>query len=354
MAVGSRLISLFTLSSVAVLICSLQATPVAALSVEGVSARGLHNRGHDALAKRKRSTKKNKRCKPKPAPASSSSEAASSTPAPSSSKASSSPAPSSSSSSSSGNDNSNKGGNTLIGGSSKAGLGWPNGEADLGKWKGISAIYTWAPACPSNAKDLGITCCPMLWGWNQVGQFQSEVSGSSPECVMGPNEPEISGQSNMDAGSGVAIWNQYIRPLKSKGTTLISPAPTSDPAGKKWLQDFFSICGGDCDVDIVALHWYDVSGDALIAYLEDMHSTFNKPLWLTEFACQNFNGGAQCSEGDVWGFQAKVTGFMESTDYVLKYMPFGAMHDMQGVNGLNQLMDGSGGPNALAKAYFGL
>jgi hypothetical protein len=206
MAVGSRLVSLFTLSSLAVLICSHQATPVAALSVEGVAGRGLHHRGHDALAKRKRSTnKKNKRCKPKPA--GSSSPAASSTPAPTSSakESSSKAAPSSSASSSNSNSNSG-GGNTLVGGSSKAGLGWANGEGDLSKWKGIStlvvpcnwigfgadyircSIYTWAPACPSNAKSLGITCCPMLWGWDQVSQFQSEVSGSSPECAMGPNE----------------------------------------------------------------------------------------------------------------------------------------------------------------------
>lgn len=62
------------------------------------------------------------------------------------------------------------------------------------------------------------------------------------------SRPEIAGQSNMDAGSGVALWNQYLRPLKGKGTKLISPATTSDPAGKKWLQDFFHICGGNCDV----------------------------------------------------------------------------------------------------------
>lgn len=32
----------------------------------------------------------------------------------------------------------------------------------------------------------------------------------------------------------------------------------------------------------------------------------------------------------------------------------GAMHDMEGVNPDNQLMDANGNPNALAKAYFDL
>ncbi|KAF8520104.1 hypothetical protein JB92DRAFT_1926486 [Gautieria morchelliformis] len=209
--------------------------------------------------------------------------------------------------------------------------------------------------CPDSAQGLGITCCPMLWGWNQVGQWQSDVMNTNPSCVMGPNEPEIAGESNMDAGSGVSIWNQYIRPMKAKGATLISPATTSDPNGKIWMQDFFQICGGNkCDVDILACHWYDISGDALIAYLNDLHDTFGLPMWLTEFACQNFNGGAQCSSGDVWGFQAQVTAFMESADYMLMFMPFGAMQDMQGVNTLNQLMNPDGSPNALAKAYLGI
>ena len=55
----------------------------------------------------------------------------------------------------------------------------------------------------------------------------------------------------MDAGSGVSIWNQFIRPMKAKGATLISPATTSDPAGKQWMLDFFKDCGGDCDVSII-------------------------------------------------------------------------------------------------------
>jgi hypothetical protein len=76
----------------------------------------------------------------------------------------------------------------------------------------------------------------------------------------------------MDAGSGVALWNQYIRPLKSKGTTLISPAPTSDPAGKKWLQDFFQICGGDCDVSSLVL-WPRVIPDTPILRLTFLRVT---------------------------------------------------------------------------------
>lgn len=38
--------------------------------------------------------------------------------------------------------------------------------------------------------------------------------------------------------------------------------------------------------DAVAIHWYDVSAEAFIAYIEDFHTTFGYDIIPTEFACQ--------------------------------------------------------------------
>lgn len=38
-------------------------------------------------------------------------------------------------------------------------------------------------------------------------------------------------------------------------------------------------------VDFVALHWYGTDAQAFIAYVQDFHTTFGKPIWVTEFAC---------------------------------------------------------------------
>lgn len=43
------------------------------------------------------------------------------------------------------------------------------------------------------------------------------------------------------------------------------------------------------------LHWYDVKAEDFQKYVLDFATTFGKPIWVTEYACQNFNGGAQCS-----------------------------------------------------------
>lgn len=79
----SKILNLFAISSLAVLVCSFNAVPVNALSVEReLGFMGKRAHGHDGVAKRKRtSTKRGTgRCKPK---SSSSSVAAASTPAPS-------------------------------------------------------------------------------------------------------------------------------------------------------------------------------------------------------------------------------------------------------------------------------
>ena len=44
------------------------------------------------------------------------------------------------------------------------------------------------------------------------------------------------------------------------------------------------------------LHWYDVSVDGFKQYVQNFHDKTGHNIWVTEYACQNFNGGAQCSD----------------------------------------------------------
>lgn len=75
-----------------------------------------------------------------------------------------------------------------------------------------------------------------------------------------------------------------------------------------------------------------MNATAFIEYLEDFHANFSKPLWVTEWACQNYNGPDQCSQDDVILFLNKTQAFMDSSDFVERYAWFGAMENMQGVN----------------------
>lgn len=100
------------------------------------------------------------------------------------------------------------------------------------------------------------------------------------------SRPQETGQSNLTPEEGAAMWKTYIQPLKAQGLRLGSPAPSSAPSGKEWLQSWLNSSCADCTVDFIALHWYDVNATAFINYLMDFHDTFQRPLWITEWACQ--------------------------------------------------------------------
>jgi hypothetical protein len=364
MPIVPRFASLLASASVALIVASLSAAPVNALAVENHNVRHVSPR-HDALAKAKRSTPKRKRCKPAQKPITTSS-----TPADNGTN-NAAPAPADKPAGNNGNNNGGGGGNNNSSpppssgnpnvippsnGGGKAGLAWANGPwQPIESWAvgSVSWYYTWSPV-PVETAPGNLEFVPMLWGWNQIDLWNEWVLGGKAQFweVLGMNEPNQQGQSDMSAGSGVELWKTYIQPLKSRGVRLISPATTSSPTGKQWIQEFQSICGGACTFDAVSLHWYDVGVQKFIDYVTDFHNTFNSNIWVTEYACQNFNGGAQCSEGEIWDFLQQTTGWMDATPWVEKYAWFGVMKDMQGVNDFDRLMGDDGRPNALGQAYI--
>jgi hypothetical protein len=208
---------------------------------------------------------------------------------------------------------------------------------------------------------------------------------------MGRKRPQERGQSNMTPQQGADLWKTYLEPLHARGIRLGSPAPSSAPSGLTWLQDFFTACAGACTVDFIALRpllvayrllrtqsdlnildWYDINATAFQHYLEHFHDTFQKPIWVTEWACQNNNDlNAQCTREDVVRFLNQTQTYMDKTPWVERYAWFGALRDLQGVNQvhdmanvlfvvclpcrhqLNRLMDQQGRINDLGRQYIG-
>ncbi|KDQ55080.1 glycoside hydrolase family 128 protein [Jaapia argillacea MUCL 33604] len=243
--------------------------------------------------------------------------------------------------------------------SAKAGLAWPNGDYDdMGQYLStgkVSWYYTWNPAAIN--EDDEAESVPMLWGATQVNQWTSSVnstiSSKKVTAVLGMNEPNEVSQSNLTAQQGAVMWKTYIEPLKSRGVRLGTPATTSAPSGIQWVKDWLVACDGGCTVDFVALHWYDVNATNFIEYIQEFHNTFQKPIWVTEWDCQNNNTPQQCSLQDIMSFMNITQSFMDNTDWVERYAWFGAMENLQGVNPSNALMDSSGKITALGRQYIG-
>lgn len=244
--------------------------------------------------------------------------------------------------------------------SSKAGVaGGGDWSTDMSQFTTgkVSWYYTWSP---SAVDDTQFEFVPMLWGQNQVAQWTDSTSGinatiaaKKPTAILGMNEPQEKGQSNMTPQQGADMWKTYIEPLRAQGLRLGSPAPSGAPSGKTWLQDFLTACNGGCTVDFIALHYYDVNATQFAEYITDFHNTFQRPIWVTEIACQNFNKGPQCTQPETAQFLSQAQGFMDSQDWVERYAWFGVMRDLQGVNPTNAMLDKSGKITALGRQYLG-
>lgn len=262
------------------------------------------------------------------------------------------------------------GGTTNVG--SKFGAAWPNGDyassSDpnyIGNYIGskTSWYYTWAASSVSAGDNLGLEFVPMLWGPSSdlVSAWWAAQSSwpSSVKHALFFNEPNESSQSNVAVNDAISYWmNDYLPVRASKGLLLGSAATTSAPSGLTWVTDFPTACTGagnsaaDCAADFVPVHWYDVSATDFQTYLTNFHTGTGLPLWVTEYACQNFNGGAQCSDSETWSLHQTMAAWMDEQDFIQRYSPFGMMENMQGVEQYNALMDTSGSITDLGTYYI--
>ncbi|KDN47835.1 hypothetical protein RSAG8_03255, partial [Rhizoctonia solani AG-8 WAC10335] len=194
----------------------------------------------------------------------------------------------------------------------KAGLGW-GGGGNISQFEGheVSWYFTWSPQSWVAPPPAQLEFVPQLWGERDAQSFASVVNATSIVTTSGRN-------------------------------------------GKKWMQDFFALCAGSCTVDFLALHWYGNVAEEFIAYLEDFHNTFQRPIWVTEYSCQNFVNGAQCTYEEIVQFLNITQTYMDQTPWVERYAWFGAMASLpNNVNQLTALMDTSGTINDLGRQYIG-
>jgi RNA polymerase sigma factor (sigma-70 family) len=216
--------------------------------------------------------------------------------------------------------------------SSRKGVGaWTfSGDDQALADSGASWFYTWSSTDDGlSAPSAGFV--PMIWGSGSVTStaLAQAKQDTSCGCVLGFNEPDNSGQSNMTPSQALALWPQ----LESTGLQLGSPAVASGgatPGG--WLDQFMS--GADSAgyrVNFITLHWYGSdfnTSDAvsqLQSYIEAVYDRYHLPIWLTEFALISFANGGQTfpTETQQAAFLTSATAMLDSLPYVQRYAWFG-------------------------------
>ncbi|KAI1418146.1 glycoside hydrolase family 128 protein [Hypoxylon sp. FL1857] len=195
----------------------------------------------------------------------------------------------------------------------------------LGLGGKLSWAYNWTP--DPNGLKADVTYYPMLWSTasphsdNWDTKAEAAISNGA-DALLSFNEPDIGSQANMSPADAAAGHIQYFSKYAGK-VRVSSPAISSSEQanqGIDWLKQFFSACGGKCQVDFCAAHWYGPGGPEgaalFLDHLTKVHEACeNKNVWVTEFAAQS---------GDVDAFMTNITQELDSDKYsfVEKYSYF--------------------------------
>ncbi|KAL9070929.1 MAG: hypothetical protein Q9161_004571 [Pseudevernia consocians] len=164
--------------------------------------------------------------------------------------------------------------------SSKRGLVYVPNEKypqDDANWDSSTSDLTWyynyaSKPSPAFANFPKLQFVPMLWGTGNSSTFLSDVqsqikAGANITYVLGFNEPDgdsSTGGSAIPAETAAQIWMQQIEPLAKQGVKLGAPACT----------------------DFIPVHWYG-NFQGLASHIGEYVGTFNKSIWVTEFADAN-------------------------------------------------------------------
>jgi hypothetical protein len=218
---------------------------------------------------------------------------------------------------------------------------------------GVSWFYGWSTAPSGNAKPvyaaMNMEFVPMVFG----GGFNvSNVVNSIPagaKYLLGFNEPNFGNQANLTAQAAASLWPQVESIAAQKQLQIVSPAVNycagncnqTDPF--QWLDDFFAACP-NCKVDYIGAHWYACTINALEDYIT-MMKQYNKPIWLTEFACAD---GGPYTPDQVKTYALQAENWLEHEPSIFRYSWFSGRTDaIPNVN----LLAGSGVLTDLGTAY---
>jgi hypothetical protein len=186
--------------------------------------------------------------------------------------------------------------------------------------------YTWGTPMPSPSPQ-NCEFVSMFWGeanvtsQNIAAVLQLAAQGSV-KYVLGFNEPDQSGQSNMTVSQALALWPQ----LESIGLPLGSPAVSWPTV--QWFTDFMdSVATEHLRVDFICVHMYVGTDDvSFVQTLQQVYNQYHLPIWVTEFATADWNATTSASNmytaADAMGFMQRLLPQLDSLSYVQRYSWF--------------------------------
>jgi hypothetical protein len=157
----------------------------------------------------------------------------------------------------------------------------------------------------------------MIWGHTGAEQTASGITSAiaafvtrGNKYVLGFNEPDNTGQSNIPAATALSLWPSF----NNSSVIVGSPATQANTSGTAWQSTFWAGVNAaptTLRADFIAMHWYgwnagscDATAATLEAYIKQVEAIAgNRPIWLTEWGCLNNsdNGSATVTLAHVAG-----------------------------------------------------
>lgn len=218
-------------------------------------------------------------------------------------------------------------------------------------WQGGPTLEEW--------ERHGINFIPMVWGAGADHLDKAVKDGLPREkrALLGFNEPNFPEQANLSPQKAASLWPLVEELARNASINyIVSPAvnfAAYDPI--QWLEEFFGNCTG-CKVDAVAFHTYTCYGRYLKDHIE-MYKIFQRPLWLTEFACSEASSLERLPAEGQMAYMREAIPLLERDESIEMYSWFSVFEDdwafpiVDGKNGDAGLVYSNGTLSALGELY---
>ncbi|WWC94959.1 hypothetical protein V866_001811 [Kwoniella sp. B9012] len=218
---------------------------------------------------------------------------------------------------------------TPTSGGGQTGLGLDDTSwSQLANAQGLDWYWNWSY---KPFEGMQAECVACIWGEVMANEFIGLGTGGLPQgvqYVMSFNEPDMGadvGGSNIPDVAHAASLHQQWTANVPEGVKIGAPA-VARGGDVKWFTPWVTACGGQCRYDFVPIHFYGVVVEDLFEYIKSFPAG-GKPIWVTEFDCQDFSTGEVCDEKKQTDFMDRAIAWFEGegSAYVERWAWFGAL-----------------------------
>lgn len=213
--------------------------------------------------------------------------------------------------------------------------------------------YSWGLKKPKDYPP-NISFVPMVWGpWGleeAVKYINEHKEEDDVDCLLGFNEPDEQGQSNIPVERALELWPTLMEAKVRLGS------PACVHPDNEWMKKFMhEVDRRQLRVDFVTIHDYGgPSPEALIQKCRKIHEMYSRPVWITEFAVGDWQAKDvkehRHSPQRVLEFMQAVLPELDRLDCVERYAWFPASKDSSHL-GTSALFEDDGTLTPLGRYY---